>query len=60
MNRRKQAKQLLVHYLTLALERAKVRVDWDNQAEIENIIDLIFDEIESQMGQAQTTNGQEQ
>jgi len=36
-----RAKRLLVHYFKLSMEH----FDEDNQAEIEEIIDLIFDEI---------------
>ena len=46
MDRRKRAKSLLRHYLTLAIEHAGGTVNADMQWEIADIIDLIFDEIQ--------------
>ena len=44
--RRKEAKQLLTHYLTLIAEKAGVPLHGDCYVEMGMITDLIFDEID--------------
>jgi len=47
MDRRKQARQLLTHYLTLIADKAGVKLGPDCYVEIGEITDMIFDEIEA-------------
>ena len=55
MDYRREAKELLTHYFRLAFEKADVKFDYDNQCEIDTIVDLIFDgviaEIEKRLAQ---------
>ena len=43
MDKRQEAKQLLTHYFTFVQAGSKVNWDYDNQSEIESIVDLIVD-----------------
>ena len=43
---RETAKRLLVHYFYICFRLAGVRFDSDNRAEVETIVDAIFDEIQ--------------
>lgn len=47
MNRRRQAKRLLVNYISQTFSASGVEFSSDCRTEVETIIDLIFDEIDS-------------
>ncbi len=49
MNRRDRAKEQLVNYFELLFKKAKLSFYYDNQVEIEGIIDCIFDEIDREI-----------
>ena len=51
MDKAPRAKHLLVHYFRLIAQRADIRWDGDNDAEIEDVVDLI---IEAAAERAQT------
>jgi len=46
MNNRQQATKLLTYYFRLIAQKAGVNWDSDNNAEVEQIIEAIFDEID--------------
>lgn len=50
---RAKATQLLTHYLATVWQRAGLRWDSDNQAEVTEIVDLIFDAIDDSASHVQ-------
>jgi len=45
MNNKDQVKHLLIYYFRLLFEKAGLNFDNDNRSEIEEIIDLIYQDI---------------
>lgn len=43
MDKREQAKKILLNYFRLIARKAGANLDWDCEAEIESIVDLIID-----------------
>jgi hypothetical protein len=43
MDHRAQAKRLMTHYMTLIMRTAGLKVDQDNQAELEYLVDNLID-----------------
>ena len=49
MNKRQQAKQLLVHYFQKSNQDERYLWSWDNRSEIESMVDLMIDAAKDEM-----------
>ena len=49
MNKREQAKRLLVHYFRMCAKESGFTWDFDNESEIESIVDLIIDAVKEEL-----------
>ena len=57
MKKRDYAKRLLVHYMNFTWEKIGLKVDYDNIAEWEDIVDALIDAAKEEMVEEMERNG---